>query len=314
MRKFGALVLAVLLIACGTSGDDAGAQSNVGGESSQAAGGDGGAAGGPVGGAAAGGFGGSGAGGGGGAPAFVWPISNSSTADADFVRHPYGPRWIGRYDFHAGIDINIAIGTAVHAIADGTVIATRMWDGLPSPSAGTNVLIAHADDRFSAYLHMSELRVNVGDALMQGSVLGLSGDTGANTPHLHLTCMVGLNGPQSDERRSVNPLLWLPHTERAPIVQRDGDGWQLQLSAPHMRLARIVMQGGNETHDASYAAIVALGSQARDAEEHFGVGFAMDSGPDSLGLFELTLRPDPTESGLALQLYDIDGALIAESP
>ncbi len=243
-------------------------------------------------------------------PTLVWPISASPEPDADPIRHPYGPRWIGRYDFHAGIDINVEIGTPVHAVAAGTVVSTSEWDG--ESSSGTTALVEHADDRFTAYLHLSELLVTPGQELAAGELLGRSGDTGANTPHLHLTYMVGLTGGV-DERRSRNPLEWLPHTEQAPAVELDDAGWQVALSAQRMRLGRVEMFGGDEPHDASYADIVALGSEPRDEHAHFGVWFDVSAGPDEDASFTLTLRPDPDEAGLGLRLWDFDGETLWES-
>ncbi|MCA9714938.1 MAG: M23 family metallopeptidase, partial [Myxococcales bacterium] len=103
------------------------------------------------------------------APEVVWPISASPEPDADAIRHPYGPRWIGQYDFHAGVDINVDVGTPVHAIAAGTVVSATPWDG--ESTSGNTVLVEHAGDRFTAYLHLSELLVEDGQPLEVGEEL-----------------------------------------------------------------------------------------------------------------------------------------------
>jgi murein DD-endopeptidase MepM/ murein hydrolase activator NlpD len=54
----------------------------------------------------------------------VWPISGTTTPDAP-LSSTFGPRLKAsesfRYDFHRGVDVPTPIGSAVHAIAEGTV-------------------------------------------------------------------------------------------------------------------------------------------------------------------------------------------------
>jgi hypothetical protein len=242
----------------------------------------------------------------------VWPLSASPEPDADVVRHAYGPRWIGVYDFHAGIDINAPTGTDVHAIAAGEVVDVEEWDGMSA--AGSNVLVAHSEDRYTAYLHLSSIDVLVGQQLAAGEKLGEVGDTGASTEHLHLTYMVGLETPLADERKSRNPMEWLPHTELALSATPVDDGWTVTVPEQAMTVARIEMSGGTETHDAHYYDIVAKGSVERDEPVHFGVEFGAD-GPDMTGgSFLLRLAPDPIEADLSLRIWDFADQLLLELP
>jgi hypothetical protein len=96
-------------------------------------------------------------------------------------------------------------GTPVHAVADGVVV--RTLNDLPErtpPNLPTDTTIANADGnyvvqdigngRFVFYAHMQtgSVRVNVGDTVRRGQVLGLLGNTGNTTgPHLHLHVMDG---------------------------------------------------------------------------------------------------------------------------
>lgn len=73
------------------------------------------------------------------------------------------------------------------------------------------------------------------------------------------------------------------------------------------------MTGGVENHDASYEEIVRLGLMPRDAQTHFGIALAVGSPPDRL-LFELTLRPDPSEPDLSLEIHDFHGNPILLAP
>lgn len=82
---------------------------------------------------------------------------------------------------HTGIDIRAAVGTPVLAAADGTV--RHAGEG---PLAGRFVVVAHADDLATVYLHLSEIAVVPGQPVARGAVLGRTGATGnATTPHLH---------------------------------------------------------------------------------------------------------------------------------
>jgi len=52
--------------------------------------------------------------------------------------------------------------------------------------SGNAVFIDHGMGLYTSYLHLSEIKVNVGDWVERGQLLGLSGATGRVTgPHLH---------------------------------------------------------------------------------------------------------------------------------
>lgn len=85
---------------------------------------------------------------------------------------------------HQGIDIVAKSGTAVSAIASGTVIvADERGD------RGKVIVIKHERNGqflFSTYAHLSSLAVKVGQAVSEGEKIGEVGDTGnATGPHLH---------------------------------------------------------------------------------------------------------------------------------
>ncbi len=82
---------------------------------------------------------------------------------------------------HYGIDIRTPIGTAVLAAADGEVLRVGRH-----ALAGKNVVILHAPDFATVYLHLSEIAVRAGQTVWRGDVIGRAGMTGnATTPHLH---------------------------------------------------------------------------------------------------------------------------------
>ncbi|MFC7221029.1 transglycosylase family protein [Streptomyces polyrhachis] len=93
--------------------------------------------------------------------------------------HQAGGSWASGY--HTGVDFSAASGTSVHAIAAGTVVSAG-WSG----SYGNEVVLKHADGRYSQYAHLSSLSVSAGQTVGAGTQLGLSGSTGNSTgPHLH---------------------------------------------------------------------------------------------------------------------------------
>ncbi|MBE9147611.1 M23 family metallopeptidase [Coleofasciculus sp. LEGE 07092] len=84
--------------------------------------------------------------------------------------------------FHAGTDLGAAEGTPVLAAASGQVATANFLGGY-----GLTVILRHEDDtQESRYAHLSEIFVQSGDWVDQGSVIGRVGSTGFSTgPHLH---------------------------------------------------------------------------------------------------------------------------------
>lgn len=90
-----------------------------------------------------------------------------------------GSMWSSGY--HTGTDFVVPTGTTIKSIAAGTVVSAG-WGG----AYGNQVVIQHADGRYSQYAHMSSLSVSAGQTVTEGQQIGLSGATGNVTgPHLH---------------------------------------------------------------------------------------------------------------------------------
>lgn len=99
--------------------------------------------------------------------------------------------------FHSGLDFCGSVGEKILAPAAGTVIFAG-----PLTVRGNATMIDHGWGVYSAYMHQSEILVEVGDKVTPGQVIGLVGGTGRVTgPHLHWEVWVG--GVQ------VDPLEWL---------------------------------------------------------------------------------------------------------
>jgi murein DD-endopeptidase MepM/ murein hydrolase activator NlpD len=82
---------------------------------------------------------------------------------------------------HKGLDLEAATGDPVAAAADGVVLfAANLY------YAGNAVYIDHGQGVVTGYFHLSEARVQAGQRVARGQVLGLAGDTGRSTrAHLH---------------------------------------------------------------------------------------------------------------------------------
>jgi murein DD-endopeptidase MepM/ murein hydrolase activator NlpD len=109
---------------------------------------------------------------------------------------------------HMGLDFAGAVGAPVRAVNRGVVrIVDDFYLG------GNVVYIDHGAGLVTAYLHLSETLVAVGDTVQRGTVIGRVGATGRVTgPHLHLIVRYG--------RYSLDPQTLLQPAQRQPSAQR----------------------------------------------------------------------------------------------
>jgi murein DD-endopeptidase MepM/ murein hydrolase activator NlpD len=83
--------------------------------------------------------------------------------------------------FHSGTDIGAAMGTPVLAAYSGKVEIADWMGGY-----GMTVILNHSNAQQTLYGHMSEIFVQPGQVVEQGTVIGRVGSTGNSTgPHLH---------------------------------------------------------------------------------------------------------------------------------
>ncbi|MFD8984241.1 peptidoglycan DD-metalloendopeptidase family protein [Streptomyces sp. NPDC059564] len=112
---------------------------------------------------------------------FVAPVSGGTSTPY----HQSGSMWSSGY--HTGVDFVASTGTTVKAVGAGTVVSAG-WGG----AYGNEVIIKHADGKYSQYGHLSQLSVSVGQSVTAGQRIGLSGATGNVTgPHLHFEIRTG---------------------------------------------------------------------------------------------------------------------------
>lgn len=134
------------------------------------------------------------------------PRSRIARSTLDDPHHSY-PAW----------DLSVPVGTPIYALAGGTVVSTQHWDtnwwnfnciarGNPAGciSCGNGITIQTEFGLRHTYCHNSELNVSVGDVIVPGQHIAVSGSSGRSAvPHLHLEVRWALE----EQRRCPQTLL-----------------------------------------------------------------------------------------------------------
>jgi septal ring factor EnvC (AmiA/AmiB activator) len=96
-----------------------------------------------------------------------------------------------------GVGIRAAVGTAVHAVAGGTVVSVGALG-----TYGTTVIIEHGGGDYSIYGSLARADVRMHETLVKGAQIGTVGVSDPDLPpHLHFEIRHG--GP------AVDPASWL---------------------------------------------------------------------------------------------------------
>ena len=117
-----------------------------------------------------------------------WPVSGHLTSLYGNRRHPVleEPR------FHLGVDISVPPGSKVGATADG-IVSFSGW----AENSGIVVVVEHGRGFSTAYAHNQKALVKVGQRVVRGEPVALSGSTGRSTgPHVHYE--IWKNGRHTD--------------------------------------------------------------------------------------------------------------------
>ncbi|MGW2326954.1 transglycosylase family protein [Streptomyces sp. NPDC001700] len=129
------------------------------------------------------------------ATGFAAPVSGVSPTTA---YRASGSSWSSGH--HTGVDFPVGVGTSVKAVATGQVVSAGWADAY-----GYEVVIRHADGKYSQYAHLSQLSVRAGQGVNVGQQIGRSGSTGNTTgPHLHFEVRTG-----PSYGSDINPLSYL---------------------------------------------------------------------------------------------------------
>lgn len=134
--------------------------------------------------------------------------NNPSRVGGSFVAGYFSsplPSGIITQDLHDGtaVDIGAALGTPIHAAADGTVIIVRNnggWNG----GYGNYVVISHPNGTQTLYAHMKSVIVSAGQSVSRDQTIGFVGITGRTTgPHVHFEVRGAANPLANCALRSV---------------------------------------------------------------------------------------------------------------
>ncbi|MFO8235292.1 MAG: M23 family metallopeptidase [Bacteroidales bacterium] len=88
----------------------------------------------------------------------------------------------GEMRMHRGMDFIGPEGTEIYATGDGEVVKAEF----NSFGYGNEVVIDHGFEYKTIYAHLRKIKVDVGDEVKRGEVIGTLGNTGRSTgPHLH---------------------------------------------------------------------------------------------------------------------------------
>jgi len=125
------------------------------------------------------------------------------------VSQPYGTgSSLYKSGMHKGVDFAAPVGTPVVACNDGTVTSLS-W----GQAFGKHIIIDHvkfADGTpglWAGYMHLSKVKVEPGQKIKRGQIIGWSGESGHVTgPHLHLEVQ---KKEKWNATNSVNPQKWI---------------------------------------------------------------------------------------------------------
>lgn len=122
----------------------------------------------------------------------AWPIKGAILTQ-DFGNTPYS-KILYNGKPHNGIDIKAPTGTQIFSAENGVAKEIGDTDNFGKGtrrqclSYGKWVLIEHSNGLSTLYAHLSLIRVQKGDIIGRGGLIGYSGSTGyATGPHLHFT-------------------------------------------------------------------------------------------------------------------------------
>lgn len=129
---------------------------------------------------------------------WAWPTQTPYiiTSGYSWRTHPI----TRKRQFHGALDISgPGHGSPIFAAQGGTIIKVN-YDS----SLGNNITIAHADNFYTNYAHLSRVNVKVGATVNQGQVIGGMGKTGSATgTHLHFSVWIG--EPYGKGSQHINP-------------------------------------------------------------------------------------------------------------
>jgi murein DD-endopeptidase MepM/ murein hydrolase activator NlpD len=117
-----------------------------------------------------------------------WPVAGTLSSSYGYRNHPVHEE----EKFHTGVDISVPPGTEVKATANG-IVSFAGW----TENSGIVVVAEHGHGFSTAYAHNRKALVRVGQRIVRGEVIAMSGSTGVSTgPHVHYE--IWRNGRHTD--------------------------------------------------------------------------------------------------------------------
>jgi len=108
---------------------------------------------------------------------FGWPVAGTISSPFGYRNHPVHEE----RKFHTGVDLSVPSGSEVKATADGIVSFAGSTE-----NSGIVVVAEHGHGFSTAYAHNRKALVRVGQRIVRGEVIAMSGSTGVSTgPHVH---------------------------------------------------------------------------------------------------------------------------------
>lgn len=133
-----------------------------------------------------------------------WPVSGTIIKKFGIIKNPVTGNKTSYYN--EGIDVRAEMGDPISVPYDGVVTAVTWVRGI-----GNVIIVSHAGGYYTAYTHLSEILVSIGEEVVTGDLIGRVGESGSiSGPILHFEIWQGT--------KSVNPESWL--RKDVPIVAR----------------------------------------------------------------------------------------------
>ncbi|HEX5088852.1 MAG TPA: M23 family metallopeptidase [Nocardioides sp.] len=125
------------------------------------------------------------------------PVNGPVTSPFGYRIHPIYHYW----GLHDGTDFGVSCGEGMRAAADGRVLS-RYWSDVYGNRLYIDVGKVNGHNLTVVYNHASSYRVNVGDHVTRGEIVGYVGSTGWSTGcHLHFTVL--------RDGKAVDPMTYL---------------------------------------------------------------------------------------------------------
>jgi septal ring factor EnvC (AmiA/AmiB activator) len=125
----------------------------------------------------------------------AWPASGRVVGEYGAQVHPR----FGTKTFRNGIEIDVAEGAAIAAVAGGHILYTGWFRGY-----GNLIIVDHGGEYYTLYAHVADIRVTEGDEVRQGQIIGTVGDTGSlSGPRLYFE--VRHSGKPQDPSQWLRP-------------------------------------------------------------------------------------------------------------